>query len=212
MRHMKRKRLAPAVVGALGASLLLAGCGGIHRPQAASTTSTTSTTSSAAEIAGTNLLPLIIQAPEGFSPDQTSGATGAVSPQVFTAYGGAAAAAQDGFVAGYKENYVDQVDPDGVAVTLFKFATAVDAAAYFSSTASKTLSFSHPTITPFNLIPGAVSVVGTKAYAGDWQSAIVFATEQYYVSVVWVQTGPGPPPVQLRTWSKAQWLLLNGHQ
>jgi hypothetical protein len=163
-------------------------------------------------LAGENLLPLIIQAPEGFQEDQTSGATGAVSPQVFTAYGGDRNAAEEGFVAGYKENYVDEVNPDAVVLTLFEFGTAAAATAYFSHTAPKTLSFARPSITPFKFIPGAISVVGTKPYGGNWQSGVVFATDRYYASVFWVQTAPGTAPVQLTTWSKAQWLKLHGQK
>jgi hypothetical protein len=183
----------------------ISGCSGKNKKASATTT----TTVSPAIAAGENLQSLIITAPEGFAEDQTNGAAGAISPGVFSQYGGSQSASEAGFLAGYRENYVDGYDPDGVSVTLMKFDNAQKASAYFATVGRKTLSFAAATITPFTLIPGALSVAGTKEYGGEWANGIVFTTGSYYVSVVYVNADQGAPPGELKQWAKSQWLMLN---
>jgi hypothetical protein len=205
-----RRRLLAGLIWLAAVGALVSGCGGGQKTSAPPpTSSTTSTTISPAEVAGNALLGLIIQAPEGFTADSTSGATGAVTPQVFTQYGGADSAAKEGFVAGYKQNYVDEENPDGLAITVFEFRSPANASSYFKQTEPKTLSLSAPTITSYPQIPGAISAAGTKAYGGEWADGIAYAIKQYYVSVFWVQQSQGPPPVELETWSKAQWIQID---
>ena len=193
------------VVSALVLTTSIAGCSGGSKKASATTT----TTVSPAIAASDNLQSLIIPAPVGFAEDQTNGAAGAISPSVFSQYGGSESSSKAGFVAGYKESYVDSYDPDGITVTLMKFNSPQNASAYFASTGRKTLSFAAATITPFSLIPGAFSVAGTKEYAGEWANGIVFATGPYYVSVVYVNAAQGAPPGELKQWAKTQWLMLN---
>jgi hypothetical protein len=183
--------------------ILSAGCSTSHKKSASTTTVP------AAVTAGEDLQALIIPAPVGFSVDSTPGATGAFTPQLFSSYGGLENAAKAGFVAGYVQSYIDAYSPDGVSVTLIKFATANDASDYFANTAHQTLNFAGATYAPLPVIPGAISVVGTKKYAGEWSHGVVFATGPYYVLVVYANADPGAPPLQLTIWAKTQWLKLH---
>jgi hypothetical protein len=193
------------VASAVFLAMSIGACSGGHEKASVTTT----TTVSPAIAAGENLQSLIITAPVGFAEDQTSGADGAISPRVFSQFGGSKSASEAGFVAGYRENYVDGYSPDAVSVTLMKFDNAQSASAYFTTTGRKTLNFAAATVTPFSLIPGALSVAGTKEYAGEWANGIVFATGPYYVSVVYVNADQGAPPGELKQWAKTQWLMLN---
>ncbi len=168
----------------------------------------TTTTVDPAVTAGQNLKVLIIQPPVGFDVDPTKGATGAVTPDVFSQYGGYNSASTAGFVAGYKQGYADGYGSDGLAITLFKFATASDAQAYFQASAPRTLSLAEAQIAPFSLIPAALYVTGTKEYGGEYAHAIVFNRGAYYVDVTYVNVANGPAPGELKLWAKAQYLQL----
>jgi hypothetical protein len=188
--------------------IVIAGCdGSTHK--AASKPTVSSTTVDPSVTAGNRLLPKIITAPVGFSEDQTSGATGAVTPSIFSQYGGTETAAKSGFVAGYKQNYIDDFSSDGIAITLFEFKDTSEASSYFSTTASQTLKFAAATVTPLRVIPGAISVAGTKEYSGEYAHGIVFAKGPYYVSVIYVNVDAGAPPGELTLWAKDQWLMLS---
>src|SRR5579862_3283167 len=126
-----------ATIAFVALAVTTAACSGPSRRSSAPTT--TSTTADPAVVAGHNLSSLILEAPVGFSIDPTPGATGAITPDLFGEYGGLSSAIKAGFVAGYKQGYVDQSSPDGLAITVLKFASTPDARIYFQQTASKTL-------------------------------------------------------------------------
>jgi hypothetical protein len=196
-----------AVIAVVALALMAtAACGGASRRSAAPTT--TFTTIDPAVVAGQDLSSLILEAPVGFMVDPTPGATGAITPDLFGEYGGLSSASQAGFVAGYKQGYADQTAPDGLAITLLKFATTPDARTYFQQTAPKTLALAAARIKPFALIPGAISVTGTKLYQGEYAQGVVFNRGVYYVSVIYVNTYAGTAPGELTLWAKDQYLQL----
>jgi hypothetical protein len=147
----------------------------------------------------------IISAPSGYVIDPTTGANGQISSKVYDHYGGSSSG---GFVAGFKQDYVDEDTAEGIAITVLEFASAPDAAAYFKATAYKTLSLADATYQPFSYIAGAVEADGTKAYGGEYSNAVVLTTGKFYLQLLYANADPRQKPIEFRLWVEAQWQLL----
>jgi hypothetical protein len=174
---------------------LAAGCSSTH-PQAR------------ANLTAPQLAARIIPAPGGYKVDPTPHARGAMSPALFSQFGGAGSAAQLGFVAGFKQNYVDYGTQEGIAVTVIEFSSPQDAGAYLQQTVPKTLNYAAATYKPFTQVPDAVQADGTKAYGGEYSHAVVAATRNFYYQLLYVNAAPSPAPQEFYTWAKDQWALL----
>jgi hypothetical protein len=138
----------------------------------------------------------------------TAGASGAITPAVFSQFGGSESAAKTGFVAGFKQNYIDDATQEGVVVTVLEFKSAGAAQSYLKRTEYQTLSYAGATYKPFTQVPGAVEADGTRQYSGEYAHCVVAATNQYYYQVVYAATQPSGVPIEFYTWAKTQWALL----
>jgi hypothetical protein len=172
------------------------------------TSSCSSSHKAAAKLSGPQLVNEIVPAPYGYTVDPTAGQNGSVSPAVFATYGGAGSAKALGFVAGFKQGYVDYSTEEGLVVTLLEFDSPSDAAAYLKQTAPKTLSYANATYKPFAQVSGAIEADGTKEYGGEYSRGVVAATKDYYFQMVYVTSAPSQFPTEFYTWAKAQWAVL----
>jgi hypothetical protein len=150
----------------------------------------------------------IMPAPDGYKIDPTPHARGAMSPALFSQFGGAGSAAQLGFVAGFRQNYVDYGTQEGIAVTVIEFSSPQKASSYLQQTGTKTLNYAAATYKPFTQVPGAIQADGTKAYGGEYSHAVVAATRNFYYQLLYVNASPSPVPQEFYTWAKSQWALL----
>jgi hypothetical protein len=157
--------------------------------------------------AGSRLAARIIPAPYGYTVDTTPGADGAISSEVFDRFGGLGSPSKVGFLAGFKQNYVDDDTEEGIAVTLLEFRSAAAAATYLKVTAPTTLSYAAATHKPFPELPGAIEVDGTKPYGGDYAHGVVMTHGKFYVQLVYATAEPSTPPVEFVSWAKAQYQL-----
>jgi hypothetical protein len=164
-----------------------------------------SSTHQTSDQAGSQLANQVIEAPYGYQADSTTGASGVISPAVFDRYGGFGSPAKVGFVAGFKQSYVDYDTEEGIAVTLLEFRSPAAATTYLDDTAPKTLSYAAATHKPFESIPGAIEVDGTKAYAGNYTHGVVMAKGKFYVQLVYATAGPSQTPTEFTSWAKAQY-------
>lgn len=162
----------------------------------------------AAVAVGYKLPARIIAAPPLFTIDSTPHATGVMTPAVFDQAGGAGDAATAGFLGGYKVNYVDPTAPDALTVTVIEFSSPAAAARYFAATAPHELSYAGAVESSFPQIPGAVSVVATKAYGGEYSQGVVMSRGKFYASVIYVNQFRGIAPKELSTWAQREYGLL----
>ena len=207
-----------SVGAAMGAGAILSGCTGSGHPSAAggngsATTgagqATTSTTLTPAERAGSRLRALMIKPEVGYQEDATVGATGSITPEAFSSVGGGGSAASAGFVAGYRDNYVNNSTNEALTITIVQFKSASDASSYLHRTVGQTLKGSAPTRQPFAPIPGATEIKATKAYSGEWEYGVVMAHGVYYASVVYVNLiQMASLPLQFNQWATVQYVNL----
>jgi hypothetical protein len=188
---MWRKKLGVSLMVSLIGTATVAGCGGSSRP-----------------LTSAQLASKVIDAPNGFSVDPTKGASGQIDAQLFSQFGGASAAATIGFVAGFKQNYIDSGTLEGVSVTLLEFKNAADASKYLKATDNQTLSFADATYRPFQSLPGAVEASGTKTYNGNYVHGVVDATGKYYFQFVYEDATSAQVPLEFGDWVQIQWALL----
>jgi hypothetical protein len=157
---------------------------------------------------GSKLPSRIIAGPPLFTIDPTPHATGVMTPAVFEQAGGSEDAAKAGFLGGYKVNYLDPTAPDALTITVIEFSSASDAARYFAATAPNELSYAGAVEKADPHIPGAVSVVGTKAYGGEYSQGVVMSRGKFYASVIYVNQFRGTAPAELTTWALREYGLL----
>jgi hypothetical protein len=191
-RRVTRRRLT-AASGALlaGCVLLAASC-----------------SSGPKQLSGTQLAAKVIPAPYGYQVDGTKNASGYITPDVFDQFGGFGSPSKVGFVAGFKQNYVDYDSEEGISVTVLEFQSRNSATSYLSETANDTLSFASATHKPFHQIPGAVEADGTKPYGGEYSHGVVMTAGRFYIQLVYVTSEPATPPIEFANWAKAQYQML----
>ena len=173
------------------AVVLVAGCGN-SSPDAASLT--------VGKAVGGQLIP----PPAGYGVDPTAGGTGRVTAAAFSKIAGDGSAASAGFVGGYRADYTARSTPEGLVISLYRFASPADAEAYFAHTRASTLSSYKPQQAPFAPLAGAVAVDGTAPYAGEWAHAIVFVEGATYVSLAYITIAAGPAPFEFSSWAVSQ--------
>lgn len=188
---MRRKKLGKWLVAGLMAVVALGGCGGSPR-----------------HLTAAQLASKVIDAPDGFAVDPTKGSSGQITPQLFSQFGGVQSASTTGFVAGFKQNYVDSGTLEGVSVTLLEFTDATRASDYLRQTAPETLTFANATYSPFPALPGAVEASGTKTYDGNYVHGVVASTGPYYFQFVYEDPVSSQVPVEFKSWVQIQWDLL----
>ncbi|HUJ65239.1 MAG TPA: hypothetical protein VLX59_06865 [Acidimicrobiales bacterium] len=189
---MRRISLLAGLVVALSGVALVAGC----------------SSSGPRTISAHDLATKIIPAPSGFAVDPTQGASGQLTPDLFSQYGGVGSASTAGFVAGFKQNYVNDGTEEGIAVTVLEFSSKAKASDYFKATAYKTLSFAAPTYSPVQKLAGAVEASGTRTYDGNYVHGVADATGRFYFQVVYENPNTATVPVEFPIWADAQWELL----
>jgi hypothetical protein len=188
---MRPKKLGISLMVGLVAAVVATGCGGSKKPLTAA-----------------QLAFKVIDAPSGFVVDPTAGASGQITPQLFSQFGGTAVTSATGFVAGFKQNYVDSGTLEGISVTLLEFTKASQASEYLSRTAHQTLSFADATYRPFSVLAGAVEASGTKTYDGNYVHGVVDTTGRYYFQFVYEDAVTNQVPLEFQQWAQIQWALL----
>ena len=197
MHRLSRQGLAPVVgplLVTLAAICALAGCG------APAPVSVPTSLARGAKLAAEVLPP-----PRGYAPEGATGSSGRLTPDAFTHVGGDGPAARAGFVAGYRQNYVDPATREGIAISLLEFSSPGKAAAYLKSTVPATLSGFGPVDRSFPRIRHAVAIDGTRPYAGEWAHGVVVTKGTHYISLVYFLSGPGQAPVEFPYWVQAQY-------
>ena len=126
----------------------------------------------------------ILPAPYGYEIDPTPHASGAITRALFDQFGGVRSPSKFGFVAGFKQNYVNPGTEEGLIVTVMEFKSSRDASAYFTQTRPSTLSYAGATLKPFPGVPGAFEAEGTKSYNHGYYHAIVDTANNFYFQVV----------------------------
>lgn len=155
-----------------------------------------------------NLASKVIVAPFGYKLDPTPGAVGQITRAIFDRYGGDSSPVRAAFVAGFKANYVDDSTGEGIAVTILQFKSPAAASRYLAETAPQTLSYAAATHSPYQPIPGAVAVDGTKPYAGEYAHGILMARGSFYAQVIYVNVSDLSAPIELKSWAVAQYNRL----
>jgi hypothetical protein len=189
---MRRKGFLAAVLSGLAGVAIAAGCG----------------SSGPATISAHDLATKIIPAPSGYAVDPTVGASGQLTPDLFSQYGGVGSASGAGFVAGFKQTYVDSGTEEGIAVTVLEFSSKTKASDYFKDTAYKTLSYAAPTYGPLQKLVGAVEASGTKPYDGNYVHGMSDSTNRFYFQIVYENPNTATVPVEFPLWADAEWELL----
>jgi len=157
---------------------------------------------------GEQLVKRIIPPPQGFTYYPSAGATGSISPAVFSQFGGEGSASKVQFLAGFRQNYANDQTLEGLTISVLEFSSTAAASSYFADTAHEALSYSAPKYRPYPAINGAVEVDGTKPYAGEYIHGVVMTRDRFCAIVVYVADGPGSPPIELSEWSRVQYELL----
>jgi hypothetical protein len=171
-------------------------------------TSTGTTTTAPRLFTAPQLTTRILPAPDGYEIDPTPGASGAMTRALFDQFGGVRSPATLGFVAGFKQNYVNTTTDEGLIVTVIEFKTSEGARAYFAETRPTTLSYAGAVLKPFSSIPGAFEANGTKAYDHGYYHAIVDTANNFYFQVVYATPEPSPAPVELGPWANLEYTVL----
>lgn len=191
-RGTRRTKMGAAAFGVLFLMLLMSSC----------------SSSGGRAFTSSQLASKIISAPYGYQVDPTQGASGTISPALFAQFGGYGSAAKVGFVAGFKQNYVDYDTEEGIAVTVLEFHSTGAASAYLSVTAPQTLSFAAATHKPFGSIRGSVEADGTKPNGGVYSHAVVMVNRKFYIQLVYFTAQPSPAPIEFTGWANAQYHML----
>jgi len=219
-KWLSRRKAGPALISAAVASLIGAACSAgspaasvsTTRPSPTTASSGPTTTVSAADAAslakGRALAAKVIRAPFGYVDATTKGLSGAITPEVFSSYGGATGADQAAFVAGFKQTYVTDpraslVDPsvsEGIAVTLIEFSSPTAATNYFKEVERTTLSYAKPSYSTFAKLPGATRIDGTQAYNGGWFHAVEWVKGSTYALLAYANVVKSPAPLELTAW------------
>lgn len=186
---MRRRKLGVTLVAILVTAVSTTGCSASHRPPTAG-----------------QLAFKVIDAPEDYQSDAT--ASGQITPQLFSDYGGSGVTSTTGFVAGFKQNYVDSGTLEGISVTLLEFKSAAEASTYLTDTAHQTLSFADATYSPVPSLADATEASGTKTYDGNYVHGIVDTTGVYYFQLVYEDPVSNAVPLEFADWAKIQWALL----
>lgn len=150
----------------------------------------------------------ILPAPYGYEIDPTPHASGAISRALFDQFGGVRSPSRLGFVAGFKQNYVNSGTDEGLIVTVIEFRSPRDASAYFAQTRPSILSYAGATLKPFPRIPGALEAEGTKPYNHGYYHAIVDTANNFYFQVAYATPEPSSPPVELGRWAGLEYTVL----
>ena len=150
----------------------------------------------------------ILPAPYGFKVDPTPNASGAITPALFDQFGGSRSPSTSGFVAGFKQNYVNPGTHEALIVTVIEFKTSADATAYFAQTRPSTLRYAGATLKAFHAIPGAYTATGTKAYNHGYYHAIVGTSNNFYYQIAYAAPEPTSAPVELGTWAGLEYTVL----
>jgi len=186
-RNFVRRLLWVVTVSAIGVS----GCGSGGKP-----------------LTGSQLAGKIIPAPQNFLVDSTGGASGQMSPEQFTQFGGYEPAPKAGFVAGFRQVYSDSGTEEAILITVLEFHSRSQASDYFKSTAYHTLSAAEPTYRPLQGLAGAIEASGTKPFGGNYVHGMSDATGNYYFQVVYQDPHSSEVPVEFPSWADAEWYLL----
>jgi hypothetical protein len=189
---MRPKSLLAGLVATLTGIAVIAGC----------------SSSGTHTISAHDLATKVIPAPSGYAVDPTPGASGQITPDLFSQVGGVGTASRAGFVAGFKQNYVDSGTEEGIAVTVLEFSSKNDASDYFKATAYKTLSFAAPTYAPAQKLLGAIEASGTKSYEGNYVHGVADSTGRFDFQVVYENAITAAVPVEFSLWEDAEWELL----
>lgn len=150
----------------------------------------------------------ILPAPNGYQIDPTPNASGAITPALFDQFGGVRSPSKLGFVAGFKQNYVNESTSEGLVVTVLEFKSFADASAYLSQTRPSTLSYAGATLKSFPSVPGAFEADGTKAYDGGYYHAIVDTASNFYFQIAYATPEPSQAPAELGSWAGLQYTVL----
>ena len=150
----------------------------------------------------------VIDAPNGYTVDPTKGASGQITPQVFNQFGGSDHTSASGFIAGFRQNYVDSGTAEGLVATVLEFSSPAKASTYMAETAHQTLSFAAATYSPFGGLTGAVEASGTKTYNGNYVHGVSAATGRYYFQLVYESPDSNAVPIEFASWVKIQWAIL----
>lgn len=161
------------------------------------------------ETTGKKLASEVLHSPVGYAPDQTSGADGTMSDDVFSRDAGGGPASQAGFRGGFKQIYDSQSDNETIEITLLRFASPTKARAYLNNSVGSTLAIYAPTHHPYPGVPGAIEFVATKAYQQIWAHAVVATKGSDYMFLVYLLDSNAPPPIEYRLWIKDQYAALS---
>ncbi|MGA3216545.1 MAG: hypothetical protein ABSD97_12760 [Acidimicrobiales bacterium] len=150
----------------------------------------------------------ILPAPNGYEVDPTPHSSGAITQALFDQYGGVRSPSKLGFVAGFKQNYLNPGTDEGLIVTVIEFKSSKYATTYFAETRPNTLSYAGATLKPFPRIPGALAAEGTKPYNHGYYHAIVGTANNFYFQVAYATPEPSSAPVELGQWADLQYTVL----
>jgi len=179
------------------AALAAAACSSGHKPP-----------TGPALLTARQLTTRILPAPDGYEIDPTPHASGAITRALFDQFGGVRSPAKLGFVAGFKQNYLNPGTDEGLIVTVIEFRSSKDASAYFTQTRPSTLSYAGATLKRFPGVPGAFEAEGTKPYNHGYYHAIVDTANNFYFQVAYVSPEPSPAPVELGPWAGLECTVL----
>lgn len=150
----------------------------------------------------------ILPAPDGYEIDPTPHASGAITSALFDQFGGVRSPSKLGFVAGFKQNYVNATTGEGLVVTVIEFRSSQDASAYLAQTRPSTLSYAGATVKRFPNVPGAFEANGTKAYNHGYYHAIVDTANNFYFQIAYATPEPSSAPVELGEWASVEYHVL----
>jgi hypothetical protein len=150
----------------------------------------------------------ILPAPYGYEIDPTPNASGAITQALFNQYGGAGSPSKLGFVAGFKQSYVNPGPDEALIVTVIEFKSSSDASAYFAQTRPNTLSYAAATLKPFPRVPGAFEAEGTKPYNHGYYHAIVDTASNFYFQIAYATPERSSAPVELGSWAGLEYTVL----
>ena len=175
---------------------------------AAALVATGCSSSGTPRLSAAQLTTKIIPAPPGFQVDTTPGENGQMSPEQFSQYGADGTASKAGFVAGFKQNYINSGTEEGISLTLLEFSSKSKADDYLKVTRYKTLSLASPTYAPVAKLRGATEASGTKTFGGNYVHGIVDSTGKFYFQIVYADPNTAEVPLEFVGWAQAQWQLL----
>jgi len=150
----------------------------------------------------------ILPAPNGYEVDPTPHASGVITRALFDQFGGVRSPSKFGFVAGFKQNYLNTGTEEGLIITVIEFKSSRDTSAYFAQTRPSTLSFAGAKLEPFPRVPGAFEAVGTKPYNHGYYHAIVDTANNFYFQIAYAIPEPGSAPIELGSWAGLEYTVL----